>query len=71
MEISGFKLKTCFYDDGVLNIKELFRKSMTDPQVESAILEIIGLPAVDGWEAEKIYKKKGHLHESMAMIGGG
>jgi len=63
-------LKTCLYDDGVLNIKELFRKGLTDQQVESEILGKIHQRAVDGWEAEKIRKAKGHLHESMAMIGG-
>jgi cyclic pyranopterin phosphate synthase len=58
-------LKTCLYDGGVLNIKDLTRAGNDDQQVIAAINNAIGHRAKNGWEAEKTA-----VHESMATIGG-
>ena len=58
-------LKTCLYDNGVLNIKDLMRSSNDDTAVLDALLAALGKRAKDGWEAES-----NTAHESMASIGG-
>jgi molybdenum cofactor biosynthesis protein A len=58
-------LKTCLYDNGVLNIKGLIREGMSDKRLETTIINAINHRAKDGWEAEK-----NMVHESMASIGG-
>ena len=58
-------LKTCLYDSGVLNIKDLMRSSNDDTAVQDALLAALGKRAKDGWEAEN-----NTVHESMASIGG-
>lgn len=63
-------LKTCLYDDGVLNIKDLLRAGSNDTVLEQSLLHALGHRAKDGWEAEKLRKEKGPVHESMATIGG-
>lgn len=63
-------LKTCLYDDGVLNIKDLLRAGNNDNELEQSLLDALGHRAKDGWEAEKLRKEKGPVHESMATIGG-
>jgi len=63
-------LKTCLYDDGVLNIKDLIRSGSTDDDVKIALLNVLSRRAKDGWEAEQLRKEKMPVHESMATIGG-
>jgi molybdenum cofactor biosynthesis protein A len=58
-------LKTCLYDNGVFNIKELLRLGYTDDQLIAAFNDALGTRAKDGWEAEQ-----NKVHESMAAIGG-
>ena len=58
-------LKTCLYDNGVLNIKDLVREGHGDKDVQTALLNALGNRAKDGFEAEK-----NSVHESMAAIGG-
>jgi molybdenum cofactor biosynthesis protein A len=58
-------LKTCLYDNGVLNIKYLVRDGLNDEGVEPQLLNAINHRAKNGWEAEK-----NKVHESMAAIGG-
>ena len=58
-------LKTCLYDNGVLNIKDLIRRNMSDEEVKNELMNAINHRAKDGWEAEKNL-----VHESMAAIGG-
>ncbi len=58
-------LKTCLYDSGVLNVRDLMRAGNTDEQVMATIQTAIGQRAVNGFEAEK-----NATHESMAAIGG-
>lgn len=63
-------LKTCLYDDGVFNIKNLIRQGATDKQVETAFLEALGNRAKDGFEAEKRRQFGLPIQESMSTIGG-
>jgi cyclic pyranopterin phosphate synthase len=63
-------LKTCLYDDGVLNIKELMRNGKQDEEIKTALLSAFNTRPANGFEAE--VKRKDHLpvHESMSTIGG-
>lgn len=63
-------LKTCLYDSGVFNIKDLMRAGATDLQLEEAFLHALGNRAKDGWEAEKNRNFGLPITESMASIGG-
>jgi len=63
-------LKTCLYDNGVLNIKDLLRNGATDNEVEIQLLNSLNTRAKDGWEAERKRFDTGLFHESMAAIGG-
>jgi molybdenum cofactor biosynthesis protein A len=64
------ELKTCLYDDGVLNIKDLMRKGANEVELKSALLTAFSKRAKDGWEAELLRVKQSGVHESMATIGG-
>jgi molybdenum cofactor biosynthesis protein A len=61
-------LKTCLYDNGVLNIKTLMRDGFSDEQISDTLVQSINKRAADGWEAEKKFSKS--IHPSMAAIGG-
>lgn len=61
-------LKTCLYDNGVFNIRDLIRAGATDEQLQTALLEALGNRAVDGFAAER--KRDNTISESMASIGG-
>jgi len=63
-------LKTCLYDDGVLNLKQLLRSGATDHQVLLALQQALDHRPKDGFEAEKQRKKGRPVSESMATIGG-
>ncbi len=63
-------LKTCLYDDGVFNIRNLMRAGATDEQLRETFLEALGNRAKDGWEAEKNRKFGLPIQESMSTIGG-
>lgn len=63
-------LKTCLYDDGVFNVRDLVRAGATDTEVETAFLEAIGNRAKDGWEAEQNRQFGLPVSESMSTIGG-
>lgn len=62
-------LKTCLYDDGVFNIKNLMRAGATDEQVKMAIYEAVSGKAKDGYHAEN-QRSQGSVSESMSTIGG-
>lgn len=64
------ELKTCLYDDGVLNIKQLMRSGISDAALMNELLNALGQRPKDGFEAE--LKRKSHqpAHESMSTIGG-
>jgi molybdenum cofactor biosynthesis protein A len=61
-------LKTCLYDDGVLNIKQLMRDGCSDLEMESSLREAFQQRPHDGFEAEK--RRKNSVTESMSTIGG-
>lgn len=62
-------LKTCLYDGGVLNIKDMVRTDFTDKDIESALLSCIGNREMNGLDAEQ-NRLKNNMHASMATIGG-
>jgi cyclic pyranopterin phosphate synthase len=62
-------LKTCLYDGGVLNIKELMRSGKSDDEIREKLLLAFNNRPRDGFEAEE--RRKDHpVHESMSTIGG-
>lgn len=63
-------LKTCLYDDGVLNVRDLMRSNMNDDAIAATLVDAIQHRAKDGFEAERLRKEKMPVHESMATIGG-
>ncbi len=63
-------LKTCLYDSGIFNVRDLLRAGATDAELETAFLEAIGNRAKDGWEAEKNRQFGLPMSESMSTIGG-
>ena len=63
-------LKTCLYDQGVFNIRDLVRAGATDAQLQDAFTTALQHRAVDGWEAEGRQTKDPTGRESMATIGG-
>ena len=63
-------LKTCLYDSGIFNLRNLLRAGATDAQLQSTLLEALANRAKDGFEAEKDRAKDSPIYESMASIGG-
>jgi molybdenum cofactor biosynthesis protein A len=63
-------LKTCLYDDGVFNIKNILRAGATDEQLRTTFLEAIGSRAKNGFEAEQNRQFGFPASESMSTIGG-
>lgn len=62
-------LKTCLYDDGVLNIKNLMRSGLSDDEIKVELKNAFAHRPKDGFEAER--KRKEHsVSESMSTIGG-
>jgi len=64
------ELKTCLYDDGVLNVKNLIRQGINEEILSNTLLNTINSRAKDGWEAERLRHENKGVHESMATIGG-
>lgn len=60
-------LKTCLYDGGVLNVKELLRSDSDDAHVAHAFVNAFNNRHKDGFEAEQ---NRTPIHESMSTIGG-
>jgi len=63
-------LKTCLYDDGVFNLKNILRAGASDEQLKTTLLEALGNRAKDGFEAERKRNFGLPISESMATIGG-
>lgn len=61
-------LKTCLYDDGVLDLKKMLRQDASDKEIKAAVKECVRNRCANGHEAEH------HAHRikepSMASIGG-
>jgi len=64
------ELKTCLYDDGVLNIKTLMRIGMSDEEIKEKLLRAFSSRPKDGFEAERNRTKGIPVNESMSTIGG-
>lgn len=62
-------IKTCLYDGGLMNIKDLLRKGSSDNNLQIALIDILNNRYKNGWEAEKQFITKG-INRSMASIGG-
>lgn len=63
-------LKTCLYDDGVLDLRQLMRSGASDDELVGALEKAFRHRPVDGFEAER-RRSKGHaVSESMSTIGG-
>ncbi len=63
-------LKTCLYDQGVFNVRDLIRAGATDAELITAVQNAIGHRAKDGFEAEQNRDPYNFVSESMATIGG-
>ena len=63
-------LKTCLYDDGVLDVKELMRLGVSDEDLKAKLVSVFKNRARDGFEAEATRKDRRQAHESMSTIGG-
>ena len=63
------QFKTCLYDDGVFNIKDLLRQGLSDDTLKQYIFEALQNRAKDGFEAEA-RRKVSLISESMSTIGG-
>lgn len=63
-------LKTCLYDEGVLNIRDLMRSGYSNEQIQSELLSAFNNRPKDGLEAEKSRVNHIHVSESMSTIGG-
>lgn len=63
-------MKTCLYDHGVFNIRDLMRAGATDSEVLDALKSALQHRAKDGYEAEKNRFANLPVSESMATIGG-
>jgi cyclic pyranopterin phosphate synthase len=63
-------LKTCLYDDGVLNIKNLMRSGKSNVEIKVELLKAFSSRPKDGFEAEKLRGSGTPARESMSTIGG-
>jgi molybdenum cofactor biosynthesis protein A len=64
------QLKTCLYDEGVLDIKALLRGGAADEEVQKILLNAFQHRAKDGFEAESRRSGQNPVSESMSLIGG-
>lgn len=63
-------LKTCLYDHGVLNIKDLLRSGAGDEALRNHLINSFTHRPKDGFEAEASRKDQLPAFESMSTIGG-
>jgi cyclic pyranopterin phosphate synthase len=61
-------LKTCLYDNGVLNVRDLLRSGISNEALKALFLNAFANRAKDGFEAEA--KRGSIVTESMTTIGG-
>ena len=62
------QLKTCLYDNGVLDLKEMLRGGASDQEIGQQLRRAFGTRAKDGFEAES--GRGAEVSESMSEIGG-
>ena len=63
-------LKTCLYDDGVLDLRNLIRSGASDEELKKELQTAFANRAKDGFEAEHNRKSGVGASESMSTIGG-
>jgi len=63
-------LRTCLYEAGTLNLKDLMRAGAADKVLEAHLNAAILKKPLDGWEAEAGLLDNQLEHQSMATIGG-
>ncbi len=63
-------LKTCLYDDGVLDIRQLLRSNLEDDAIKTKLLTAFHSREKDGFAAEASRKNQLPVSESMSTIGG-
>jgi len=63
-------LKTCLYDDGALDLRQLLRTSKDDSVIIENLTRALNSRAKDGFEAEAKRKNHTPVSESMSTIGG-
>ncbi|MBT31466.1 MAG: GTP 3',8-cyclase MoaA [Thalassobius sp.] len=63
-------LKTCLYDSGVLDLREILRSGADDEVLKTALVGAFKSRAKDGFEAEKNRPQENKVSESMSTIGG-
>jgi cyclic pyranopterin phosphate synthase len=64
-------LKTCLYDNGVLNIKEVMRSGASDKEIGHLFRRTFKKRPENGFEAEqRRNQNQNPIHESMSVIGG-
>ncbi|MEM8526661.1 MAG: GTP 3',8-cyclase MoaA [Bacteroidota bacterium] len=63
-------LKTCLYDNGIFNVKDLMRAGASNEQLATTLKEALFNRAKDGFEAERQRSFGMPVSESMATIGG-
>jgi len=61
-------LKTCLYDNGVLDLKKVLRQGASDQELKQQLVGACNKRAKDGFEAEA--KRSSSVSESMSEIGG-
>jgi molybdenum cofactor biosynthesis protein A len=64
------ELKTCLYDDGVLNIRDLIRQGKSNEEIQVVLQQAFQHRPKDGFEAEQSRKTNSPVSESMSTIGG-
>lgn len=64
------ELKTCLYDDGVLNLRTLMRDGCTDEELLAQIRHAVSHRHANGVEAEQHRRNHERVAESMSTIGG-
>lgn len=62
-------LKTCLYDNGVLNLRDIIRAGKSDQELIALLTNAFSHRPKDGFEAEA-RRTVSRVHESMATIGG-
>ena len=63
-------LKTCLYDDGALDIRQLLRSTKDDSVIVENLIKALNSRSKDGFEAEAKRKNHTPVSESMSTIGG-
>ncbi|MDQ3395445.1 MAG: GTP 3',8-cyclase MoaA [Bacteroidota bacterium] len=64
------KLKTCLYDEGVLDLKKVLREGVSDESLKQLFLQVFNYRAKNGFEAESRRTLSAGVSESMSTIGG-